>query len=154
MRYIHGVPEGIDELFVGKSLPLESNMDLNQGVDFRKGCYLGQELTIRTYHTGVTRKRIMPIQLSKPGHPPASETVLGDSSVLDRTASLDLPPSGSNIVNEKGRVVGKFCSGIHNIGLALLRLEEIGPHDGQLSASNGLLVSAALKPGWWSGQTV
>jgi folate-binding protein YgfZ len=32
-------------------------------VDFRKGCYVGQELTIRTYHTGVVRKRIVPVQI-------------------------------------------------------------------------------------------
>lgn len=36
-------------------------------VDFRKGCYVGQELTIRTYHTGVVRKRIVPIQIYKDG---------------------------------------------------------------------------------------
>jgi folate-binding protein YgfZ len=33
-------------------------------VDFRKGCYVGQELTVRTYHTGVIRKRILPVELT------------------------------------------------------------------------------------------
>ena len=37
------------------------------GVSFHKGCYLGQELTARTFHTGVTRKRIVPVKLS-PGN--------------------------------------------------------------------------------------
>jgi len=32
-------------------------------VDFRKGCYVGQELTVRTYHTGLVRKRVMPVQI-------------------------------------------------------------------------------------------
>lgn len=32
-------------------------------VSWTKGCYLGQELTARTFHTGVTRKRIMPVIL-------------------------------------------------------------------------------------------
>lgn len=32
-------------------------------VDFRKGCYVGQELTVRTYHTGILRKRILPVQI-------------------------------------------------------------------------------------------
>lgn len=50
-----GIPEGADDFLLGQSLPLESNLDYTNGVDFRKGCYLGQELTIRTYHTGVTR---------------------------------------------------------------------------------------------------
>ena len=36
---------------------------LNIAVDFRKGCYVGQELTVRTYHTGVIRKRILPVEI-------------------------------------------------------------------------------------------
>lgn len=35
-------------------------------VDFRKGCYIGQELTARTWHTGVIRKRIVPFRLYGP----------------------------------------------------------------------------------------
>jgi folate-binding protein YgfZ len=63
-RTLLGIPEGPEDYISGQSLPLESNLDyLNGGkylfhlqiVDFRKGCYLGQELTIRTFHTGVTR---------------------------------------------------------------------------------------------------
>ncbi|CAH7676261.1 hypothetical protein BY996DRAFT_6739385 [Phakopsora pachyrhizi] len=43
------------------TLPFEANLDLHGSVDFRKGCYIGQELTARTYHTGVIRKRILPL---------------------------------------------------------------------------------------------
>lgn len=38
-------------------LPLEGNLDLMNGVDYKKGCYVGQELTARTHHRGVVRKR-------------------------------------------------------------------------------------------------
>lgn len=48
------------------SLPFECNLDLENGVSFDKGCYLGQELTARTWHTGVLRKRMLPVQLSDP----------------------------------------------------------------------------------------
>ncbi len=34
-------------------------------VSFEKGCYVGQELTARTHHTGLVRKRVMPVSLSK-----------------------------------------------------------------------------------------
>lgn len=75
-----GVAEGPNDLISGSSIPLESNLDYmgaskslhgpvivmsnhRQIVDFRKGCYVGQELTSRTHHTGVTRKRIVPVRI-------------------------------------------------------------------------------------------
>uniref|UniRef100_A0A8H7NAW9 Iron-sulfur cluster assembly factor IBA57 homolog, mitochondrial n=1 Tax=Bionectria ochroleuca TaxID=29856 RepID=A0A8H7NAW9_BIOOC len=59
-RYLNGVAEGQDEILRETALPQESNMDYMNGIDFRKGCYIGQELTIRTKHRGVVRKRILP----------------------------------------------------------------------------------------------
>ncbi|RMZ76913.1 hypothetical protein DV738_g4709, partial [Chaetothyriales sp. CBS 135597] len=58
------VTEGQREIISGQALPQESNLDFLGGIDFYKGCYLGQELTIRTHHTGVVRKRILPCQLT------------------------------------------------------------------------------------------
>lgn len=52
-RILNGVPQGHDEIISGEALPQESNIDYMGGIDFRKGCYVGQELTIRTHHTGV-----------------------------------------------------------------------------------------------------
>ncbi|KAI1505424.1 Aminomethyltransferase folate-binding domain-containing protein [Biscogniauxia marginata] len=62
-RYLLGVPEGQAEIPPSQALPLEANMDLMGGIDFRKGCYIGQELTIRTRHRGVVRKRVLPCML-------------------------------------------------------------------------------------------
>ena len=45
---------------------MEYNLDYLKGVSFHKGCYIGQELTARTHHTGVIRKRILPISLDQP----------------------------------------------------------------------------------------
>ncbi|KAL2864738.1 decapping enzyme complex catalytic subunit DCP2 [Aspergillus lucknowensis] len=122
-RILHGVAEGQSEIIRESSLPLESNMDMMKGIDFRKGCYVGQELTIRTHHTGVVRKRILPVQLYEgDGGAPAS----ADGPVYDPSIKLSLPPSGSNISKisaRRGRSAGKFLGGIGNIGLALCRLE-------------------------------
>lgn len=37
----------------------------HSSVDLKKGCYVGQELTSRTHHTGVIRKRIVPVHFFK-----------------------------------------------------------------------------------------
>lgn len=44
-------------------IPLESNLELLHGVSFRKGCYVGQELTARTQFKGNVRKRYVPLAL-------------------------------------------------------------------------------------------
>ncbi|KAL5051796.1 hypothetical protein BDW71DRAFT_341 [Aspergillus fruticulosus] len=122
-RMLHGVAEGQSEIITESALPLECNMDMMRGVDFRKGCYVGQELTIRTHHRGVVRKRILPVQLYKDGLGAASSS---DSPVYDSSVDIQLPPAGSNISKisaRKGRSAGKFLGGIGNIGLALCRLE-------------------------------
>ncbi|KAI9671433.1 MAG: ccr4 associated factor [Alyxoria varia] len=63
-RYANGISEGPYEIPYAAALPHEYNFDVNGGVDFRKGCYVGQELTIRTQHIGVVRKRVLPVRLS------------------------------------------------------------------------------------------
>ncbi|KAL2838710.1 hypothetical protein BJY01DRAFT_237360 [Aspergillus pseudoustus] len=122
-RMLHGVAEGQSEIIRESSLPLECNMDMQKAIDFRKGCYVGQELTIRTHHTGVVRKRILPVQLYEGDGSALAST---DGPVYDPSVELSLPPSGSNISKvsaRRGRSAGKFLGGIGNIGLALCRLE-------------------------------
>ena len=118
-RILKGVPQGPGEIKPGEALPQESNMDYMSGIDFRKGCYVGQELTIRTHHTGVVRKRILPVQLYNMNEKPP------DRLQYDPASSLSLPNAPRNIakVDTKGRSAGKFLRGVGNIGLALCRLE-------------------------------
>lgn len=65
-RILFGIPEGAAELEPGRALPLESCIDYMQGINFNKGCYVGQELTIRSHHHGVVRKRVIPVVLYSP----------------------------------------------------------------------------------------
>lgn len=123
-RMLHGVAEGQQEIIRESSLPLDCNMDMMRGIDFRKGCYVGQELTIRTHHTGVVRKRILPVQLYSGDEKDAG--LSADTPVYDPSAGLPLPPRQSNISKagaRRGRNAGKFMAGIGNIGLAQCRLE-------------------------------
>ncbi|KAL7271640.1 ccr4 associated factor [Rhizina undulata] len=119
-RILHGVPEGQQEILGGSALPGESNMDYMGGIDFRKGCYVGQELTIRTHHRGVVRKRILPVQVY-----PLDEETQPEVLTYDPTIPIPLPPQQTNIsrVGKKSRSAGKYLTGVGNIGLALCRLE-------------------------------
>lgn len=124
------------------SIPLEVNIDLLNGVSFNKGCYLGQELIARTHFKGQVRKRCLPFVvhcsndsnsispissfeelIQESSHPlfniPAIKPFNWPSenlSILDMT-----DPSNPQIV---GKVVGR-CSEAYNVGMGLLRLENI-----------------------------
>ncbi|KAF2111397.1 hypothetical protein BDV96DRAFT_582088 [Lophiotrema nucula] len=125
-RYLFGIPEGQSEIPRESALPMECNVDLSDGIDFRKGCYVGQELTIRTKHTGVVRKRVLPVQLyhdddpvpqndEEPTFEPAFDQLVApgsDIKQLDREGTI-----------KKGRAAGKLIGNIGNVGLALCRLE-------------------------------
>lgn len=93
-------------------------------MDFRKGCYVGQELTVRTYHTGVIRKRILPVLLHPPPIPAAHD--LGDNKPrlgLDIRPSLTHAPGEGRVARPRG--TGKLLSTVKGVGLALLRLEHV-----------------------------
>ena len=130
-RYLHGVPEGPAEIIPEQALPQESNVDYMLGVDFRKGCYVGQELTIRTHHTGVVRKRILPVRLyrgnEEDGEGNAPERLEYDVQDAEALGNWGEGKDQGNIsrVGTKGRSAGKFLGRVGNVGLALCRLEQM-----------------------------
>lgn len=95
-RYVHGVSEGSNEMPPLKMFPFEANCDFLHGISFHKGCYLGQEFTARTYHTGVIRKRIMPLVIESPAD-------------VNQTNF----PQDASIRNESDQLIGKL-KGIRN----------------------------------------
>ncbi|KAL6895894.1 Aminomethyltransferase folate-binding domain-containing protein [Trichoderma longibrachiatum] len=128
-RYLHGVPEGQDEILREQALPLESNMEHMGGIDFHKGCYVGQELTIRTKHRGVVRKRILPCAIYDRAKAPPSSLVydldLDSSEGGPEAVTADMIPAETSIgrAGKRGRSAGKWLRGVGNIGLGLCRLE-------------------------------
>lgn len=135
-RYVHGICEGVDEIPTTKCFPFDVNCDYLHGISFHKGCYLGQEFTARTYHTGVIRKRVMPIRL---------ETSASDDDASK--VSVDTP-----ISNDQGKAVGKLKGLRHGNAIGLLRID--------LALNSKFLTFGELKgtascPDWWpvaSGQ--
>ncbi|MBR0758615.1 folate-binding protein YgfZ [Bradyrhizobium jicamae] len=80
-RIATGVPRGGLDFMYGDAFPHETNMDRLNGVDFDKGCYVGQEVVSRMQHRGTARTRTVRIILDG-ASPEAGQTILaGDKSV-------------------------------------------------------------------------
>src|SRR6202167_681407 len=118
-RLALGVPDGSRDLEVEKSILLENGFEELNGVDFSKGCYMGQELTARTKYRALIRKRLLPV-----------------------TVEGKLPAPGTAIM-AGGDEVGELRSGTDGMALAMLKLDAL---DVPLSAGGAKLVP--LKPAW------
>lgn len=134
-RYTLGLGEGKTDHPESDCLPLECNADYLGAVSFNKGCYLGQELTARIHHTGVVRKRLMPIMLEQePG----------------REELGALPPiPGSDIVNEANKKIGVLRAVTKDRGLALLR-HELALSSEKLSHEGSKMRIYTYRPSWWA----
>ncbi len=124
VRLALGVPDGSRDLEVEKSVLLESGFDELNGLDWNKGCYLGQEVTARTKYRGLVKKRLLPVTIDGP------------------------TPASGTAVTTGDREVGVMRSAIAGLGLALLRLDSIG---GEAGLSAGAAAITPQIPDWLAG---
>jgi folate-binding protein YgfZ len=95
-RLALGVVEGANELGEDKTLWLETNAQELNGVDYAKGCYVGQENTARMHYRAKVNRRlvVLPLALSDPARArtayPELELAI-DHRPVDTLAGLDLP---------------------------------------------------------------
>jgi folate-binding protein YgfZ len=80
-RIASGVPRGGLDFMYGDAFPHETNMDRLQGVDFDKGCYVGQEVVSRMQHRGTARTRTVRIVLEDFSPEPGTAILAGDKPV-------------------------------------------------------------------------
>lgn len=78
LRVAHRVPETGIELIPEASYILELGFERLHGVDFRKGCYVGQEVTARMKHKTELKKGLVAVTLDGPAPPPGTEILAGD----------------------------------------------------------------------------
>jgi len=64
-RICNGIPEGAADLTPNRALMLEAGLDKLAAVDFKKGCYIGQEVTARTHYRGLVKRRLFPVTAPK-----------------------------------------------------------------------------------------
>jgi folate-binding protein YgfZ len=80
-RIASGVPRGGLDFMYGDAFPHETNMDRLHGVDFEKGCYVGQEVVSRMQHRGTARTRTVRIILDGFSPEPGTAILAGDKPV-------------------------------------------------------------------------
>jgi folate-binding protein YgfZ len=124
-RIALGVPRGGLDFAYGDAYPHEIDMDQLGGVDFDKGCYVGQEVVSRIEHRGRARTRIVPVMFD------------------------DFAPEVGVAVMAGGREVGTMGSAAVGRGLAMLRLDRVGE---ALGAGTPLIAGGMairlVKPSW------
>ena len=111
MRIGLGLPDGSRDMIVDKSVLLEGGFEELNGVDFNKGCYLGQEVTARTKHRGLLKRRLLPVGVDGP-----------------------LPVPGTPVLSD-GHDVGEIRSGSDGMALAFLRLDALAADPPLLAGS-------------------
>ena len=103
LRIAIGLPETGIELIPNESYPLEVGFEDFNGVDFRKGCYVGQEVTARMHHKTELKKG------------------------LRRVAVSGTAEFGTDILNAEGKSAGKLFSQSNGMGIAYLRFDRVTP---------------------------
>jgi len=124
-RIALGVPQGGVDFSYGDAFPHEANMDQLGGVDFTKGCYVGQEVVSRIEHRGTARTRAVPIRYDGPA-----------------------PASGTTVMAGE-RQLGTMGSAAAGRGIALVRLDRVAEAMAQGNSLTAAGVPIQLvKPGW------
>ncbi|AEI02293.1 folate-binding protein YgfZ [Afipia carboxidovorans OM5] len=111
-RIACGAPRGGVDFGYNDAFPHDANMDRLHGVDFDKGCYIGQEVVSRMQHRGTARNRIVRVGID------------GDVA------------SGTTVMAGE-KTVGTFGSSAGGHGLALLRVDRVND-----AIESGLAVTA------------
>lgn len=118
-----GLPDGSRDLTVDKAILLENGFEELNGVDFQKGCYMGQELTARTKYRGLVKKRLLPVEIDGPCPEPGSDIHFGDAEA------------------------GEMRSASGTLGLALIRLDQFRASGG-VGLTCGTTRLTVRKPAW------
>jgi len=134
-RITLGAPRGGLDFYYNDAFPHEADMDQLNGIDFDKGCYVGQEVVSRVEHRGTARKRVVPV---------AFEDFAAEAGVVVKAGDTDIGLMGTS-VRGGGR------------GLAMLRLDRVGDAlaAGTPLMSGGMMLRP-VKPAWarfaWPGE--
>lgn len=129
-RLALGLPDGSRDLEVERSTLAEANADLLGGIDWEKGCWMGQEVTARMHYRGLAKRRLTPMRVDGP-----------------------VPARGATVERD-GKPVGECRSSAGDLVMVLARTEAIDEAETGLRSGEAHLrpappewLKAALKEG-------
>lgn len=129
-RLVNGLPDGSRDLAVDKAYLMENGFDALHGIDWDKGCYIGQELTARMRYRATARRQLLPVEIAGTAPAPGTAIVLTDADGNEKDA-------------------GEMRSARDGIGLALLRVDALEAlHGGQGPLRAGETVLTPMRPPW------
>lgn len=114
LRVTSGIPASGFDYALQDAFPHDVLLDKTDGLSFRKGCYVGQEVVSRMQHRGTARRRVALV-----------------------TSETALPVSGTDIM-AGGKPVGTLGSVLGNKGLAIVRIDRVGD-----AIANGIPLTAS-----------
>lgn len=89
LRLSLGVPDGSRDLAVEKATLLDNNFEELNGVDWKKGCYVGQEVTARMHYRGLIRKRLLPVRIEGAAPEPGAPVTAGEKEIGEMRSSRE-----------------------------------------------------------------
>jgi len=122
-RIALAVPRGGLDFAYGDAFPHEADMDQLGGVDFAKGCYVGQEVVSRIEHRGIARTRAVALRYD------------------------GATPENGTPITAGERQVGTMGSAARGRGIALIRLDRVAEAEPSALAAGGIPIRL-IKPDW------
>lgn len=125
-KYEYAIIDGEIDLVKDKSIPIEYGADDLNAIDYRKGCYIGQEVISRAKYQGVVRKKIYKLEL--------------DQSNIEME-------QGTEILDLEGNKIGHVCSNRDNLAIVNIREEKyLGLKEKKAIVNNSL--ANIIIPSW------
>ncbi|RLV94089.1 putative transferase CAF17 mitochondrial [Spathaspora sp. JA1] len=155
-------------------LPFDCNLDYTNGLSLEKGCYVGQELTIRTYNNGTIRKRIYPLKfheyegtnwevLNNVDLETVTKLVISpleepESEQAQEEEQISSPFGAGKSVRKRKSSQGKILSVYGDLGFGLFNIDDVEKnrlYKVELDSGKFIIVEVKV-PDWWpeSGDSI
>ncbi len=122
LRISLGIPDGQRDMEVEKSILLECNFEALNGIDWDKGCYIGQEVTARTKYRGLAKRQLLPVKVEGVAPAPGTAILAG------------------------GKQIGEIRSIHDGLAIASLRLDALDDADTAPSMTADAAVISLISP--------